>query len=187
MKDENELENLLLEAKEVYKNDEEALARRLEWIVLLCEEKYKDELEKEKTIYNLISFLLVATSFLASGFVVFLVAFLDNSLHKITQSASIFTMFTGILLVIPIGLELFMLLYRKRRRLESVLSTATTLLRKTTSFDNKYSENYGRVLLLNDYIVSIEKNNKWLSFFEIITVGFISLFLIFFFICFLIF
>ena len=187
MKDEEELKSLLLEAKEIYKNDEDELQRRLTWIVLLCEEKYKEELEKEKSIYNLISFLLVATSFLVPAFVSYLVAFFDASLHDITRHASILTLITGIILAVSIGLELFMLLYRKRSRLESVLSTAKDLLKKTTSFEHKYSENYGRILLLNDYIVSIEKNSKKLSIFEIITVFFIGLFLILFIICFIIF
>ena len=160
---------------------------REDWIVLLCEEKYRDELDKEKTIYNLISFLLVATSFLVSAFVTYLIAFLDSFLHMLTDVNIVFTIIAGALLVVSIGLELFMLFYRKRRRLESVLSTTKDFLSKTTNFENKYSENYGRLLLLNDYIISIERNNKKLSTLEKITVCFILSFLISFIFCFILF
>ena len=183
--DEDALIRILENSKACF--SEEDYARRLEWIITLSEEKLQDELSKEKSIYNLISSLLVATSFLVAAFATYLSFYLNKEISQITPANSTLTIITGAFLLLSILFELFMLTYKKNRRLESVLKTTTDFFDIGTSFEHKYSENYGRLLLLNDFIHSREKTNSTLIKLERINIVILALFSLLFCVCFLLF
>lgn len=179
--DEDALIRVLENSKSAF--SEEEYARRLQWVISLSEEKLQDELSKEKSIYSLISSLLITTSFLVAAFATYLSFYLNKTISKITSTNARLTIVAGVLLALSVLLELMMITYKKNRRLESVLKTTCDFFNPQTSFEHKYSENYGRILLLNDFIHSREKTNSVLIKFERINIILLGLFILTFFAC----
>lgn len=161
--------------------DESELTRRIEWIRIVCEEKLQEELNREKELYQLISFLLVATSFIIAPFATYLFEY-----SKITAKSKwsiIITIFAGLLLLGSLFLELVLVFYKKRLRFSSVSEITASYLDKTVLFDNPYSENYGRILYLDTCTNSLNRKNSFAVVLERITIVLLMLFIIMFSLC----
>ncbi len=184
MKEKHFLSNYLRATKSAFESSgrKEEFSRRLEWAVTLSEECYQDELSRFNHINSLVSSLLVASSFLTAAIVEF---FVGKNGAEMGTALKVFLVISGSLMVFSILCQLALLFYRKRIRGKSVCDVATTYLDiETKTFENPYSENYGRLLTLDELFESIKKANNTSAKIEIVAVTALVLSLIAFFLCF---
>ena len=148
-----ELNNYLLKCKETF--SEEELSRRLEWIRFINEETLQEEKERNNSLHNKASLLLVAISLLMAAIISLASFAVAHSFLK-----ALFIIFI-ILASASLVLLLIVTFYYKLLLNESVSSVCIDFLQKDSIFDNKYSENYGRILTLNKKIEKYKNiNNK---------------------------
>lgn len=169
------LSESLKKAKKFF--SEEELARRLKWIRFLSEEKLKDEEKKTEKIFSFFNSLLISTSFLFAAFATFVTTLLFNEKHAGTLCI-IFSFLCGFSIIVSIVLQLSIIWYRKRYRPDFVYSLATTYLDPEVAFNHAYSEDYGRILSLDSYVISIKKSNDVLKKLEIISLIFLLVFIV---------
>lgn len=183
MEEKDFLLNYLKNSKEAYEQAKkpEELARRLEWSVVVSEEAYQEEIARSNHINTLVSSLLIASSFLIAGFIQFVTSLTFDDQSKI---ALFFVIAAGSLAMVSVLLQLFLIIYKKRARNDSVCGIVTTYLDKDTSFANPYSENFGRLLMLNDMFADLKKKNNFLAKVEVVSTAILATFLILFFVCF---
>ena len=186
MKNDNYLPSYLKAIKESYSDNQKELNRRLEWVMLLSEETYKEEIERRHMIDSLTSSLLLASSFLVAGFISFICAakYGDKNLIADNKIGIIMCIICAIFASFSIFLQLFLIFYKKRVMSTSIISIAQNYLDKSVEFGNDYSENYGRILTLNKKTESLIKLNNSSSIIEKIAIVLLAMFLIFFVICF---